>query len=216
MPEEASLSSGQSSNLGSGLTSGAWVIKIGGSLYSSKYLVQWLDAINAYSSKKIVIVPGGGPFADQVRLADEKFNLHQDYSHNMAVLAMQQYGCSLASLCAGLATASSAEQIYQSWGASKAVIWEPYEMVRDQCRLDKTWDVSSDSLAVWLASILGVKNLLLVKSSKQVLDTKDLEILAKDKCIDTALQKLASTYQVDIHILHKSKANDLHELLSLI
>jgi len=212
MPEETSLGSG----LNSGLSSGAWVIKIGGSLYSSKCLVQLLDTIKAYSSKKIVIVPGGGPFADQVRLADKKFSLNQNYSHNMAVLAMQQYGCLLASLCAGLATASSAEQIYQAWDASKAVIWEPYEMVRDQCRLDKTWDVSSDSLALWLASILGVKNLLIVKSSKQVLDTTDLEILAKDKCIDPALQKLASNYQVDIHISHKSKLNDIHELLNSI
>lgn len=194
----------------------SWAIKIGGSLYNSKYLVQWLNAISKYSSKNIIIVPGGGPFADQVRFADEKFNLDQAHAHNMAVMAMQQYGHLLASLCPVLTVANSIEKVRQAWNESKSVIWEPYEIVRDQCRLDKTWDVSSDSLAVWLASILGIKNLLLVKSSKQVLDTTDLEILAKDKCIDPALQKLASNYQVDIHILHESKLNDIHELLNSI
>lgn len=201
-------------SLNSGLSSETWAIKIGGSLYKSKYLVQWLDAISECLNKNIVIIPGGGPFADQVRLADEKFSLDPNHSHNMAVLAMQQYGYLLASSCPDLATARSTEQIFKSWSESKAVIWEPYEMVRDQCTLDKTWDITSDSLAVWLTSILEIKNLLLIKSPKQVLETTNLEILAKNGCIDSTLQGLASNYQIDIHVLHKSKVNCLYEVLN--
>ncbi|MDH3607651.1 MAG: uridylate kinase [Gammaproteobacteria bacterium] len=200
-------------SLNSGLSSETWAIKIGGSLYNSHYLVQWLDAISECSSKKIAIIPGGGPFADQVRLADEKFNMDQASSHGMAVMAMQQYGSLLASQCVGLATARTTEQIHQAWSESKAVIWEPYEMVRDQCTLDKTWDITSDSLAVWLTSILEIKNLLLIKSSKQVLETTNLEILAKNGCIDPALQELVNNYQIDIHVLHKSKVKNLYEML---
>ncbi len=195
------------------LNTEAWVIKIGGSLYDSKYLVQWLNSISEYTSKNIIIVPGGGPFADQVRLADEKFCLGA-YAHNMAVMAMQQYANVLASLCPAMALAHSIESVHQIWGESKVAIWEPYEMVRDQCTLDKTWDITSDSLAVWLTSILEIKNLLLIKSSKQVLETTNLEIFAKNGCIDLALQELANSYQVDIHVSHKSKANNLYELLS--
>lgn len=206
MRRDASLNSGPSSE--------SWAIKIGGSLYNSKFLVQWLDAISKCSNKNIVVIPGGGPFADQVRLADEKFNLDQGSSHSMAVMAMQQFGSLLASQCVGLTTARSTEQIFQAWSESKAVIWEPYEMVRDRCTLDKTWDITSDSLAVWLASILEIKNLLLIKSSKQVLETTNLEIFAKNGCIDPALQKLANSCQVDIHVSHKSKAYNLYELLS--
>jgi aspartokinase-like uncharacterized kinase len=195
------------------LNTEAWVIKIGGSLYNSKFLVQWLNSISEYTSKNIIIVPGGGPFADQVRLADEKFRLGAN-AHNMAVMAMQQYANVLASLCPVMTLAHSIEGVHQIWGESKVAIWEPYEMVRDQCTLDETWDITSDSLAVWLASILEIKNLLLIKSSKQVLETINLEIFAKNGCIDPALQELANSYQVDIHVSHKSKANNLYELLS--
>jgi len=192
----------------------AWVIKLGGSLYDSKYLVQWLNSISEYTSKNIIIVPGGGPFADQVRLADEKFDLGA-YAHNMAVMAMQQYANVLASLCPAMALAHSTENVHQIWGESKVVIWEPFEMVRDQCALDQTWDVTSDSLAAWLAGKLDVNNLLLVKSSKQALEKTDLDSLAKSKCIDATLNKLVNAQKINLHFLHKSKVSDLQSLLNL-
>ncbi len=192
----------------------AWAIKLGGSLYGSKYLIEWLNAINQCSNKKIVIIPGGGPFADQVRLADEKFALNPDRSHHMAILAMQQFGYLLASICPDLVVANSKEKIFQTWDISKAVIWEPFDMVRDQCVLDKTWSITSDSLAVWLAGILGIRNLLLIKSSKQVLETTELTELTQSGCVDTGLQELASNYHININVLHKSKANNLHHFLN--
>lgn len=39
----------------------------------------------------VLIVPGGGPFADSVRVADEKFGIGAEASHWMAVLSMEQY-----------------------------------------------------------------------------------------------------------------------------
>ena len=193
----------------------AWVIKIGGSLYDSKYLVQWLNSITECTSKNIIIVPGGGPFADQVRLADEKFSLGT-YAHNMAVMAMQQYANVFASLCPAMKLAHSIENAHQIWGESKVAIWEPFEMVRDLCTLDKTWDVTSDSLAVWLARTLDINNILLIKSSKQVLEKIDLDSLTKSKCIDATLNKLINTKQTKLHFLHKSKVNDLQRLLNSV
>jgi aspartokinase-like uncharacterized kinase len=191
----------------------AWVIKIGGSLYDSKYLIRWLTAISECSIKQIVIVPGGGPFADQVRRADEKFSLKAVHSHNMAVMAMQQYGAVLASLCTSLILANSKDKINQAWANEKVAIWEPYDLVQDQCRLDKTWEVTSDSLALWLADVLEIKNVLLVKSSKKVLEDASIASLTNNKCIDTSVQKLSEKYQLNIQFLHKSKIDNLHELL---
>lgn len=194
----------------------AWAIKIGGSLYDSKYLVQWLDILYQITSKKIIIIPGGGPFADQVRQADEKFRLNQIQVHNMAVMAMQQYGNMLVSLCPDMMAANSVEKIHAVWDESKVAIWEPYEMVRDECELDKSWKVTSDSLAVWLASKLKINNLLLVKSSKQVLEETSLSALTASKCIDPELQKLVTNYQIKIHFLHKSKSGELADLLNTV
>ncbi|MFK7816200.1 MAG: amino acid kinase [Gammaproteobacteria bacterium] len=201
---------------GSSLYSDAWAIKLGGSLYNSKYLIEWLEIIKNCSDRRIVIIPGGGPFADQVRLADEKYNLKPNYSHDMAILAMQQFGYLLASMSPDLVLANTTKKINQAWDASQVVIWEPYEMVRDQCRLDKTWGVTSDSLAAWLANVLCIGNLLLIKSSKIVLKTTELNDLAQSKCLDAGLQDLVNDYQINTHILHKSKTRDLPELLSMI
>lgn len=191
----------------------AWVIKIGGSLYDSKYLSQWLKTINECSFKRIVIVPGGGPFADQVRRADKRFGLEEARSHNMAVMAMQQYGEVLASLCPTLALASSKEKIHHAWANKKAVIWEPYDLVQDQCGLDKNWQVTSDSLALWLADFLEIKNVLFVKSSKKVLDDASIATLMNAKCVDATAQRLAEKYQLNIQFLHKSKTDNLHRVL---
>ena len=197
------------------LTADIWAIKIGGSLYDSKHLIPWMNALSACPTKKIIIA-GGGPFADQVRRADEKFQLNQEHSHNMAVMAMQQFSQLLSSLFPAMLLANSVSKIHQSWNKVDEVIWEPYEMVRDQCNLDKSWDITSDSLAVWLASILGINNILLVKSAKQILKETDLVALADNKCIDPGLLELSKKFKINIHILHKTKSCDFQNLLKAV
>ena len=191
----------------------AWVIKIGGSLYNSEHLTEWLVAISECSPNRIIIVPGGGPFADQVRHADEKFGLKALHSHNMAVMAMQQYGELLASLCPILELAGSKNKILYAWESKKVAIWEPYELVQDECELDKTWDVTSDSLALWLADFLEVKNVLFVKSSEKIIDDASIASLTDNNCIDVNVKKLSELYQLNIQFLHKSKFKKLRKLV---
>lgn len=191
----------------------AWAIKIGGSLYDSPYLVEWLNVIDQYSSTKIVIIPGGGPFANQVRRADEKYHLSPIHSHNMAVMAMQQYGTILASLCPNMKPANALNKIHEVWENSKVAIWEPYRMVSEECELDKTWDVTSDSLSVWLSSKLNLKKLLLIKSSDYVLEEKNITVLSNKNCIDSNFQPLANDAKICAHVLHKTELNALKTLL---
>jgi aspartokinase-like uncharacterized kinase len=44
-----------------------WVVKLGGSLLGSPELPRWLDTLVKISDGKVLIVPGGGMFADAVR-----------------------------------------------------------------------------------------------------------------------------------------------------
>ncbi len=46
--------------------SALWVVKIGGSLAGSPALAAWLGVLGHCRRPRIVIAPGGGPFADQV------------------------------------------------------------------------------------------------------------------------------------------------------
>ncbi len=191
----------------------AWAIKIGGSLYDSQYLTKWLSTIDEHSNKNIVIIPGGGPFADQVRQADETHHLEQIHAHNMAVMGMQQYGTLLASLCPNMILANTTDKIHMAWKNSKTAIWEPYEMLSEECELDRSWDVTSDSLSVWLAKKLGLKNLLLVKSSNDVLNEKNITILSNKNCIDPYFSEFVNQSNINAYVLHKSELSEFKNLV---
>ena len=59
----------------------------------------------------MVLVPGGGPFADAVRAAQPRMGFDDRAAHAMALLAMEQYGCALANLAQGLSLAASVAAI---------------------------------------------------------------------------------------------------------
>ena len=59
-----------------------WVVKIGGSLASDELLACWLDSLSCYGGGEVVIVPGGGPFAEQARISQQFW--HIDDSAAMA------------------------------------------------------------------------------------------------------------------------------------
>ncbi|MCY4641680.1 MAG: hypothetical protein OXC41_03140 [Gammaproteobacteria bacterium] len=192
-----------------------WVVKIGGSLYGSSHLKEWLDILDACSTHQFVIVPGGGPYADQVRTTDRQFGLDMTLAHNMAVLGMQQFGYMLASLCPRMCLASCRERIQSCWDDGKVAIWEPYHMVSQHCELARTWDVTSDSLAAWLARYLSIEHLLFVKSAPVTLLNVSIHDLKKHECIDPVLPTLLADKGITAHFMHKSHANEFAKLIGI-
>jgi len=138
------------------------VIKLGGSHAFAPHLADWIEAIARHRGR-IVVVPGGGPFADAVRAAQPKMGFDEGAAHRMALLAMEQYGCALASLNPRLALAESRAEIDRAFEAGHVPIWLPTRMVLAATEIPWSWDVTSDSLAAWLAGTLHAARLLLVK-----------------------------------------------------
>jgi 5-(aminomethyl)-3-furanmethanol phosphate kinase len=152
------------------------VVKVGGSLAFSKHLRPWVEAL-AGCAGRVVIVPGGGPFADAVRLAQTRMGFHDQTAHHLAVLAMEQYGRALASLASILSPADSADAIRDGLTAGRVPVWMPSLMVLRAGDITQSWSVTSDSLAAWLAGRIGANQLLLIKHAKNLsgrADGKDL------------------------------------------
>ncbi len=140
------------------------VIKVGGSLISEApelidRLIKEFDSgpsgadsdeqvleKNLYS---ILIVPGGGVFADAVRRADERFGLGDDAAHWMAVLGMEQYACYLQDKSGAIGTDSITEL---PPGIS---IFYPYRLLKAKDPLPHSWEVTSDTIAAWVAKQTG-------------------------------------------------------------
>src|SRR5262249_42645854 len=99
-----------------------------------------------------------------VRSAQPTMGFDDHAAHRMALLAMEQFGCALAGLRPSLTLAESAAAIRAGLRAGAVPVWAPARMVLEAKDVPATWEVTSDSLAAWLAGALGAKLLLLVKS----------------------------------------------------
>src|SRR5277367_1505629 len=137
------------------------IVKLGGSHATGPHLKDWLAAIVAEAGT-IAIVPGGGPFADAVRTAQASMGFDDRAAHAMALMAMAQFGCALTNLNPALRLTASHSAILRVLKEGKVPVWSPEPMAR-AAALPETWDLTSDSLAAWLAGVLGADHLLLVK-----------------------------------------------------
>jgi aspartokinase-like uncharacterized kinase len=141
-----------------------WVVKLGGSLARDAQLPQWLAMLAEVGGGRVTIVPGGADFADAVRQAQSRWDFNDLAAHNMAVLAMGQTALMLHALEPRLLLATQDEQIRRALHAGRAAVWMPLSVLRDAPDALTSWDVSADSLALWLASRLHAERLVIVKS----------------------------------------------------
>ena len=140
----------------------AAVVKLGGSFAFSGRLREWIAAIAACAGRAVV-VPGGGPFADAVRAAQARMGFSDAAAHRMGLLGMEQYGCALAGLDPRLQPACSLDAIRLGLRDGRVPVWLPAQMALADAAIPQSWDVTSDSLAAWLAGRIGAVRLVLVK-----------------------------------------------------
>lgn len=142
------------------------IIKLGGSLSYSDALINSLNVVESdYQGRAVVIVPGGGAFADQVRLAQQHWQFDDATAHHMAILAMQQMALMFKGLKPGFAMADNVQAIQYQLNRQQTVIWSPNIVELDNAGIPASWDITSDSLAAWLAKTLSATELILIKSA---------------------------------------------------
>lgn len=145
------------------------VVKLGGGVLAR---VEHFDAAlaeiaAAATMRRLLVVPGGGPFADAVREADRRFRLGDAAAHWMAVLAMDQYAHLIAARLTGGVLVTDPREIaaISSGPAGHVPVLAPYRWLRETDPLPHAWDVTSDSIAAWVAGAVGARRLVLIKPS---------------------------------------------------
>jgi aspartokinase-like uncharacterized kinase len=162
------------------------VLKIGGSLAEGDHLRAWLKLAADHGGRSIVLVPGGGPFAEQVREAQRRLGFGDGPAHRMALLAMEQYAIAMAGIEPRLCMASSPITIERALIRKEAVAWRPSPMILGRPDVPEGWEVTSDSLACWLAEELCARRLVLVKSAEPPGNDRSAEALARAGYVDAA------------------------------
>ncbi|MGH9236401.1 MAG: hydantoinase/oxoprolinase family protein [Vicinamibacterales bacterium] len=143
----------------------AFVIKVGGGLLEH---IDHLDRVVAAIADvgrtlRVVVVPGGGPFADAVRRVDRRLALGDEEAHWMAILGMDQYAHLLAARIDSGTVVAGREQIADAHRRTQIPVLAPSAWLKAADPLPHSWDVTSDSIAAWVAGELGAARLLLIK-----------------------------------------------------
>lgn len=190
-----------------------WVVKLGGSLADSRGdLENWLERLADLGSP-LVIVPGGGAFADQVRTAQATFGFDDISAHRMALLAMEQMAQMLCALHPAYDCVDELASIKRTLDRQRVPVWLPSRMVFDDPSIVQDWSITSDSLAAWLAGRQGARALLLVKSASLPHGSVDIGDLQRRGLLDAAFQQYARAFGGPVWLMHRSHSDDLPTLL---
>ena len=182
-----------------------WVVKLGGSLAGSAALPHWLRTCAALGGR-MVLVPGGGPYADAVRRAQRVQGFDDATAHALALGAMERFGQQLCAMQAGLLAAATVATLREALAAGLTPVWMARAMVLAEPHIKQDWSVTSDSLAAWLALRLQAHGLVLVKSV--AVATTDLQALAAAGVVDAAFPQCASGLR-HLRLLHCAQWNSL-------
>lgn len=154
------------------------VVKVGGSLFDHPRLGPGLRAyLDSLAPADVLLVPGGGDFADAVRKLDRTHGLGEEGSHWLALRAMDVAGMFLESVLVGgqpLRRVRTAHHALTFGGrcppytkAASTVLDSLAFALEDESRsgrLPHSWDVTSDSIAARAAVVYRAERLALLKS----------------------------------------------------
>jgi aspartokinase-like uncharacterized kinase len=161
------------------------VIKVGGGLLGQAGAFELvIEALTAFRrGRRLVVLPGGGPFADAVRQMFKRVRIGEDAAHWMAVLGMDQYAHALAARIPDAALVDGEAGIIAAIQAGRLPVLAPYRWLRAADPLPHTWEVTSDSIAAWLAGSLRAPRVVLIKpvhgDREKVVDSQFMHTLPK-------------------------------------
>src|SRR3954466_15285645 len=127
------------------------VIKIGGGLtWVPGALDRVCRTVGSLSHDwPLVVVPGGGPFAEGIREFDRRMGLSADAAHWMAILAMDQYAHVLQSRIPDSVLVEESGCIRGALAGGRAVVLAPFRWMKSADVLPHSWDITSDSIAAF-------------------------------------------------------------------
>lgn len=189
------------------------VVKIGGSTAAHcAELAAWISAI-AGASLPLVVVPGGGPFADRVRDTQQTLGFSDRAAHAMAILAMEQFGHVILDRHERLRPARSTAEIEAVLGGGRIPVWLPSAMALAAPDIPQSWNITSDSLAAWLAGELAADTLLLVKQSRAFSAGDTLAALSARGIVDAGFSAMLPA-GVELRLAGPQDASTAAPLLS--
>lgn len=162
---------------GSGARGGMAVVKIGGSLAREGRAADALaevaradDGTRPAGGRRVLVMSGGGAEVDRVREAARRGELEGPEAYWTAVRALDRMAAALVAsyeashgpgrprLCADLGCCREA------WEEGELPVLTPFPVIRPVAGFPVAWEMTSDSIAAWMAYRVEADELLLAKA----------------------------------------------------
>lgn len=146
------------------------VIKVGGSLFDLPDLTARLSGLlNGLENTQPLFICGGGATANLVRNWDQTFHLGDTAAHWLAIEALMLNDRLLSQLLPDTKIVTSQAEATTAWKEARVPILSSYPYLKQTSSpqipdLPASWDVTSDSIAAWVALTWPAEELLLLKS----------------------------------------------------
>ena len=195
------------------------VIKIGGSLLNDSAILKKLSSsLNEFAKlRSVILVPGGGAFADQVRKYHKLYDFSDSVAHKMALITEDIVGILIGEYLKDGILLDNIDEISHILKQSKIPIFLPSKYILELDELPHSWDVTSDSIAVYLAHKLHSHTVILVKDVDglfsadpkrdpkaeliQSIKARELNTL-KESCVDKALPEFIAKYKISCYLVN--------------
>jgi aspartokinase-like uncharacterized kinase len=141
------------------------VVKLGGGVLANAdhFALALASIAQAARSHRLLVIPGGGPFSDAVRDVDRRLGLPDSAAHWMAILGMDQCAHLVASRLEHGVVIEDPREMADVVAAGRVPVLAPSRWLRDADPLPHSWDVTSDSIAAWVAGQVGASRVVLIK-----------------------------------------------------
>lgn len=191
---------------------GRIIVKVGGSLAETGRLPHVLSIIAA-TKRPVVVVPGGGSFADKVRDLQTVLRFDDKSAHRLAILGMHQMAEIYFAKEPRLAPADSLEGIGRVLAVGQVPVWMPFQMCQNDGSIPADWTITSDGLAARLAERLGGAPVVLLKSVETDPTTSLNELEARG-IVDAVFPQIVRRAKLDWRILGPNDEPALEDLLA--
>jgi len=157
-------------------------LKIGGSFLTFPGELKNLCKVLSINRKdhNLLIIPGGGIFADIVRKYYLELKLSEVTSHQMAVHSMDQYGLILKEFIGKSSVLiSNLDGIDEHLGNNLIGILQASNINLKTHLMPRSWSVTSDSISAFVAQKINAEQLILIKVVDGLFDIKSDKLIKK-------------------------------------
>jgi hypothetical protein len=145
----------------------------------------------------------------------------------MAILAMDQYGHLISSLIPNSEPVQGLACARKALASGRVPVLLTYNLLFQTDALPRSWDVTSDAIAAWVAGLAGAEQLVLLKSvdglfsgdplqdaDVRLLETIDLKQLAGSRGVDPYIASILGKNDLKLWIINGKYPDRLAQLLN--